>query len=38
MKNKNFQKRYMYLFPSEGEDYAIYIFLDKEDLYLLKNI
>ena len=39
MENKNIQKKYKYVFfPFEGEGYAFYIFLDKEDLYLLKNI
>ena len=39
MENKNIQKNInMYFFPFEGEGYAIYIFLDKEDMYLLKNI
>ena len=39
MENKNIQKNInMYFFPFEKEGYALYIFLDKEDLYLLKNI
>ena len=39
MENKNIQKNInMYFFPFEGEGYAFYIFLNKEDLYLLKNI
>ena len=39
MENKNIPKNVnMYFFLFEGEGYAIYIFLDQEDLYLLKNI
>ena len=39
MENKNIQKNInMHFFPFEGEGYAFYMFLDKEDLYLLKNI